>query len=108
MERTHFFVNGILSHVVVDATLPKSLHFSQGYRPIPLRVVVTGPDLRGNNFSTPLIIDPSTQPLPASYVLGQDWIQLSHINAACECIYPICFFSTDLSSGNPSRPHLSD
>jgi hypothetical protein len=81
---SHFFVNGILSHVIVDASLPKSVHVSLADSPFPRRVLVTGPDLRGNDFSTPLVMEPSTQRLSATYVLGQDWIQLAHVNATCE------------------------
>jgi hypothetical protein len=80
---SQFFINGVLSQVEIDASLVSSVFLSD-HGQYPLRVVITGPDSNGNVFSTRLSIQPSTQQLSASYVLGQDWIQLARINAACE------------------------
>jgi len=83
---------GILSNVAVDANLVNSVHQLHNR---PVRVFVTGPDSNGFAFSTPLSIQPSREPpserLSATYVLGQDWLQLGRVNAACESICFCCF-----------------
>jgi len=77
---SHFLVDGVLSDVRIDSGFVNSMHLSQYAR----RVMVTGQDYNGNTFSTPLLFLPSTELLSATYVLGQDWINLARINAACE------------------------